>query len=95
MTLFSRLGVAASWVLHILCINLFASRWCLMEGGCGWCRLEGGCGWPAGQVFWWLDRCVEVRGVAMLATREATEAEQHRRGSCARLELHTYLALGP
>lgn len=32
MTLFSRLGVAASWVLHILCINLFASRWCLMEG---------------------------------------------------------------
>ncbi len=49
MTLFSRLGVAASWVLHILCINLFASRWCLMEGGCGGClTVAGGASWRVG-----------------------------------------------
>ncbi|EFJ48550.1 hypothetical protein VOLCADRAFT_117581, partial [Volvox carteri f. nagariensis] len=31
-TLFSRLGVTASWVLHVLVINLFAGRWCLLDG---------------------------------------------------------------
>ncbi|GIL74881.1 hypothetical protein Vretimale_2460 [Volvox reticuliferus] len=31
-TLFGRLGVTASWMLHVLVINLFAGRWCLLEG---------------------------------------------------------------
>ncbi|GLC45192.1 hypothetical protein PLESTB_000425800 [Pleodorina starrii] len=30
--LFGRLGVTASWVVHVLVINLFAGRWCLLEG---------------------------------------------------------------
>ncbi|GFR40844.1 hypothetical protein Agub_g1492, partial [Astrephomene gubernaculifera] len=31
-TLFSRPRVTASWVLHVLTINLFAGRWCLLQG---------------------------------------------------------------
>lgn len=31
--LFGRPAVTASWLLHILVINLFAGRWCLLEGG--------------------------------------------------------------
>ncbi|GLI69528.1 hypothetical protein VaNZ11_014170, partial [Volvox africanus] len=31
-TLFGRVGVTASWMLHVLVINLFAGRWCLLEG---------------------------------------------------------------
>ncbi|KAG2425863.1 hypothetical protein HYH02_014927 [Chlamydomonas schloesseri] len=31
-SLFGRLPVTASWVLHIMCVNLFSARWCLLDG---------------------------------------------------------------
>lgn len=34
-SLFGRLPVTASWVLHIMCVNLFSARWCLLDGRCG------------------------------------------------------------
>lgn len=36
--LFGRTGVAASWLVHVMVINLFAGAWCLRQGGseCVW-----------------------------------------------------------